>query len=104
MARNPLNPRGPYKKRPVMPRLLARSVRNPITGCLEWTGGRASKMGYGVSEIDGRQQYLHRWSYAHHHRPIPKGMLVCHSCDNPVCWEPSHLFLGSHKQNSADAV
>jgi hypothetical protein len=46
----------------------------------------------------------HRASYLIHKGPIPKGMHVCHACDNPICTNPKHLWLGTHKQNNDDKI
>lgn len=80
------------------------------SGCWPWTGARNSD-GYGLMRIgshyDGsrRMSVTHRiaWELAHK-RPIPPGMNACHKCDNPPCGNPTHLFLGTQRDNLRDAV
>jgi HNH endonuclease len=82
-------------------RLRDRSIY-PESGCWEWTGAKNSG-GYGFIWNDG-SGYVHRAAYELFLGQIPSGMIVCHRCDNPSCWNPEHLFLGTYKDNRDDMI
>lgn len=73
-------------------------------GCWLWKGGRVPA-GYGIFGISFRvQSYAHRFSYELCIGPIPDGLFVLHSCDNPPCVNPEHLWVGTMQDNHDDMI
>ena len=75
-----------------------------IDQCWPFTGG-LWPTGYGRFFMPGQgsvRSYAHRIAYMLHHGPIPSGLVVMHTCDNPPCCNPHHLRLGTQADNNRD--
>ncbi len=81
-------------------RLLERSV---VDGeCRVFLGTARNTFGHRAMSVHNYPVHVHRVSYAVHHGPIPEGMVVRHTCDNPPCIEGGHLILGTQLDNVRD--
>jgi predicted XRE-type DNA-binding protein len=69
--------------------------------CWIWDASK-DKDGYGLFRIENKNIRANRLSFFLYYRIDPCDNVVCHKCDNPTCVNPSHLFLGSHRDNIND--
>lgn len=74
-----------------------------MTQCIEWAGCRVQG-GYGHRRYHGRMTLAHRVAWIEANGPIPDGMIVMHTCDNPPCINVEHLRLGTQRQNVEDML
>lgn len=75
--------------------------RGQFDDCWPWLG-TITHQGYGRVSWNGRAHQAHRVSWMLTRGPIPAGIVICHSCDNPICVNPNHLWMGTQKDNVGD--
>lgn len=86
--------------RPIPP--VRRIAYDPSTGCWNWKGGK-TKQGYGKARFLGKFILAHQLAAKLWLRKSPSdARQVLHRCDNPSCFNPKHLFLGTQVDNMAD--
>jgi hypothetical protein len=74
-----------------------------VDECWNWTGSRMKGNWHGQwRNGDGNIELAHRAAWRFMKGPIPNGLCVLHRCDNPICTNPTHLFLGTHSENFKD--
>jgi hypothetical protein len=91
------------KRIPVSVRLERNSIPEPNSGCTLWLGS-SNKEGYGRIGVSGRSELATHAALRVAGREVPRGMLACHTCDNPYCINPDHLYVGTHQDNMRDMV
>ncbi len=84
-------------------RLLMRCEKKGPEECWDFIGSSCRKGWHGQFHNDaGKNELAHRAAWRLFVGPIPEGMFVLHKCDNPVCLNPLHLFLGTQSDNAKD--
>jgi hypothetical protein len=73
-------------------------------GCWGWKSCTTGTTGRGKVHFKRKVIEAHRASWMIHFGEIPEDKIICHTCDNPVCSNPNHLFLGTYSENAIDMV
>ena len=92
-----------FVSRPLVSRFWAKVSIRDVDECWPWCGAIVGG-GYGRIRVDGRHYPAHRaaWELFHGEK-MPKELHACHTCDNPGCVNPHHIFPGTHSDNMRDA-
>lgn len=103
VPRRPADPKWKERCWRLVDRLMAAIVVDDLTSCWVWQNS-VDGAGYGHLRVEGKTTGAHRLAWVMFVDAIPEASLVLHHCDNPLCCNPAHLFLGDHLANAADKI
>lgn len=86
-----------------MKNFINKNIKKDQYGCWLWMKAK-HRQGYGSIRFKNKFGLVHRVVWEVYKGEIPEGMKVCHSCDQPACCNPDHLFLGTQKDNVYDMI
>lgn len=89
-----------YNKDNIIKRFRKKYLVDINTGCWLWLG--KPNQGYGGFYMKGKTYPAHRASYILFIKDVPDDLLVCHTCNNKMCVNPEHLYVGIHIDNMRD--
>ncbi len=78
-------------------------IRKSDNECWDWSG-MIDDSGYASMKVHRKNEKASRMSWLMNFGEIPNGLLVCHTCDNRLCTNPKHLWLGTHQMNVTDMM
>jgi hypothetical protein len=81
-------------------KLIAFTVND--RGCFVCTSHLKDRDGYARLVINGVKTSVHRYIYSQVFERVPTNLVVMHSCDNPACFNPAHLLMGTQRENMID--
>jgi hypothetical protein len=90
-------------KRPLSERFWEKVAVGEPDQCWEWTSAKIP-VGYGQFFLQGKPRYAHRVAFEMTKGEVPPEMNVLHTCDNPGCCNPDHLWLGTQQDNVRDMM
>lgn len=109
MFKPAVRPKALHRHLPAETRFFAQVDREPTDpvakakGCWLWTGAK-DKNGYGRIRVNGRQMHAHVFSWEIRYCPMPPGKWGLHTCDNPSCVNPEHVYPGTPQANVQDRM